>query len=159
MAGRNEAAGAAAAQHARQSDQHKSRGEGEGEGEGPPAPVPALLRVRRRCCLVWGLAGERHRLHSHWFSSFRAFILVQHLAPPLSAPPVARQVESLRALGTRLLRLLFALLGAAEEAGFYSQNQSKTRVQGANDRMQLDKALLSVLVGGGRCLGCVLRVE
>jgi hypothetical protein len=70
-------------------------------------------------------------------------------APLLASPPNAHpQVEGLRALGARLLRLLFALLGAAEEAGLYSERQ-RVRAGGANDRAQLDRALLGVLVGRG----------
>jgi len=62
--------------------------------------------------------------------------------------PAMLRIESLRALGARLLRLLVALLDAAEEAGLYSESaRQRIRMQGANDRMQLDKALLGVLVG------------
>ncbi|KIZ07018.1 hypothetical protein MNEG_0929 [Monoraphidium neglectum] len=78
----------------------------------------------------------------------------QPQAPPkpgAAAPlptPVPLRLESLRALGTRLLRLLLALLGAAEGAGLYSDSaRHRARAQGANDRAQADKALLGVLVG------------
>jgi hypothetical protein len=64
--------------------------------------------------------------------------------------PALLRIEALRSLGARLLRLLFALLGAAEEAGLYSDSaRQRIRTQNANDRAQLDRALLGVLVSTG----------
>ncbi|GBF97953.1 hypothetical protein Rsub_10626 [Raphidocelis subcapitata] len=62
--------------------------------------------------------------------------------------PALLRVEALRSLGVRLLRLLFVLLGAAEEAGLYSDSaRQRIRTQSTNDRAQLDRALLGVLLG------------
>jgi hypothetical protein len=85
------------------------------------------------------IAPDRHKTSTPHCSLPNPCCNPLHLSP---------QLESLRALGTRLLRLLLALLGAAEGAGLYSDSaRHRARAQGANDRAQADKALLGVLVG------------
>ncbi len=54
-------------------------------------------------------------------------------------------------LSRRLLRLMLALLGAAEESGVFGEGAGqRTREHAKNDRMELDRVLLDCMVGGCR---------